>query len=164
MKIQKNAVAKNGAVDPKYVKQAATKLMNKNLQNSLRQHDGDDDGLVTAVVEELPQLRNIGKMAQFGERPSKEQMRVQKCESPAQLVDGLHDLIKEMPVEPQILGIDKWRIIYQGILNPQSQHGKFFKKTMESRKKQFDDEKRKNHREVYRKRRIKKVAQQLAVG
>lgn len=108
-------------VDPKYAKQVTKKLINKSLHNNLLQHGGDDDELVTAMMKKLPKLRNKGLRYRFSDKPTLDQLKIRKCESPAQLVDGLHELIKDMPVESNDpLDINKWRVIYQGILNPQS--------------------------------------------
>lgn len=45
-------------------------------------------------------------------------MRFEKVQSPAQLVDGMDDLLKNLPLEAELMDPNKWRVIYKGIFNP----------------------------------------------
>ena len=46
-------------------------------------------------------------------------MRGSKVSSPAKLIDGMDDMMKDLPLDKDMIdGSNMWRVIYKGIFNP----------------------------------------------
>ena len=84
----------------------------------------------------LPKLPRVLRKGR-GDRAtlSYDKIRFEKVESPDQLIHGMDELLAQScQINHMWCESNKWKVIYQGILNPMSHQGKLLRNSLDRRK------------------------------